>query len=203
MHAFRIAVCGLAAAGAMVVGDVPQAAAQEQSAKTDRAAAGGMTIDAARGELAARARPDGWWETSNEAYMEEGAPESFAMRFEGVPGGLANTGCLWGVRDGEIEGPYWYFYAAWDPGESAILIYQSSPGGAVAIGHQTDATGDRETVQTLHRPGQEPLWIRHTSEHPDADTLIDRSFTRVDGAWEPSRKYTWHWTPAQGREPPC
>jgi hypothetical protein len=199
MKGRRRAVCTLLAAGAMGGSVAPRtAAAQEADAG---AVTGAMTVRQARETLAARARPGGWWVASNAEYRE-GTQETdfYAMSFRTVPGGLASTGCLWGETDGEVFGPYWHFFAAWDPGEEAVLVYQSSPGGAVAIGHERAGGA---TVQTIHVPGQAPMRIRHTSDTSDPDLLIDRSFDEVDGAWQPRRQYTWVWTPAEGRKPPC
>jgi hypothetical protein len=193
-------VCILLATFAMGARVTTRPAAAQDAGKASEAA-GALTIEQARQVLAARSRPGGWWVTSNAAYAE-GTEEtaSYAMQFQPVPGGLASTGCLWGETDAEVFGPYWYFYAAWDPVEEAILVYQSSPGGAAAIGHQTS---ERETVQTIQLPGQPAFRIRHTSEFPDPDTLVDQSFNEVDGAWQERRQYTWVWTPAEGRESPC
>lgn len=200
MRVCRNRVWILLAACAMGAIACASAAAQERNAAPSDTTA--MTLQEARQMLAQRARSDGWWVTSNAAYVDEGADEwqTYAMRYVSVPGGLAITGCLWGETEGEVGGPFWYFYAAWDPVARAILVYQSSPGGAVAIGHQRRSG---ETVQTLQGPEGPPLRIRHESVFAHPDTLRNRSFQEEDGAWRERRRYTWVWTAAQGREAPC
>ncbi|MDH3296727.1 MAG: hypothetical protein OEM23_03475 [Gemmatimonadota bacterium] len=158
-------------------------------------------LDSAREVLSASARTGGWWVTSNAAYWTEdsGEPREYALMFELEPGGFSMRGCLWGVSNGEATAPYWYFFHAWDPSERAILAYQVSPTGVVAIGHERP-TGPRatEAIQRLHVPGQDPAGIRHLNEWPHPDTLESRSFDQRGDGWEPRRSYTWIWTPSTG-----
>jgi len=203
MRNFPPAIRALAAA--LALGPIAHASGEAQERRAAARAAAPTTLQEARQILAARVHGDGWWVASNAVYADApGESESYSMRYRAVPGGQAITGCLWGETGGAVDGPFWYFYAAWDPVERAILVYQSSPGGAVAIGHQRPGpAGVGETEQTLERPGQPAIRVRHTSEFPHPDTLVDRSFEEGPEGWQARRSYEWIWTPPGGREAPC
>lgn len=182
------------------VGVAPAAAQRDEAARPR----GALTADGARAMLERMAPGDGWWVTRNDAYTsaDPAEPDYYAMRFERGPTGLTVSGCMWGGKDDRLVGPFWHFFAAWDPSERAVLLYQVAPGGAVAVGHAVERDGVREGVQWLHVPGQPAVRIRHLSERPHPDTLQNRGFAEEGGEWRPRRRYTWVWTPADGADPP-
>lgn len=160
----------------------------------------------ARAEFSRVARTGGYWATSNAAYVQNGGePDEYRMAFALAPDGYSITGCMWGDPAPENVRPFWRFFHAWDPTENAILAYQSSPSGAVAMGYQLRwQEGGTETIQGLHVPGADPLDVRHLSRAPHPDTLDSRSFQRppYTGEWTARRSYVWIWRPSA--EPvPC
>jgi hypothetical protein len=171
------------------------------------AEAGRLNVEEVRQEFLHMARPGGYWAASNAAYVDQGPGEQdeYLMAFRLAPDGLSIAGCMWGFVDGARSGPFWYFFRAWDPTTGSVLAYQSSPGGAVAIGREVSwPEGGREAVQALQFPGGDIQSVRHLNEFVTPDSLWSRSFRMSDGEtdWTPQREYVWIWTPSEAT-PPC
>ena len=160
-----------------------------------------LTLDQWKAHLADLT--EGTWITSNAEYQEEdGGLDAFGMDYTLLPGGLSARGCLWSERDGVVAGVAWDFFMGWDPVEEAGLVYQSSPWGAVAIGHLRAPTPDvPELVQDLVQPNGVVLRIGHFERMDGPDRRVSRSVNLVDGEWIPRRGYTW--VRHRDRESPC
>lgn len=137
----------------------------------------------------------GAWIADNAAYREEdGGTERYGLRFVLSPGGLAATGCLWGER-GDAVFLAWTFWQGWDPVAERGILYQSSPGGLVAIG-EVDPSAPPGTVmeQTLVLPDGTRQRIGHVEEREGDDVRRDRSLVHVEGEWRLQRAYRWERT---------
>ncbi len=146
---------------------------------------------------------DGAWMASNAEYRDEdGGIQTFGLALDLVPGGLAAVGCLWGEIDGEVIGVFWQFFQAWDPVAGKGLVYQSSPAGAIAIGH-LDPRPDvqPELIQTMFAPDGSSVEVAHHERWTDADTRVGGSLGWDDGEWVPQRTYTW--VRERNRATPC
>ncbi len=146
---------------------------------------------------------DGAWIASNSEYSEDdGGIESYGIKLDLAPGGLAAVGCLWGEREGQVVGVFWQFFQAWDPVAEKGLIYQSGPSGAIAVGY-LDPSGedDPELVQTMVAPDGTRTRIAHRERWTDANTRVGGSLDWEDGGWVPGRTYTW--VRERSRESPC
>lgn len=168
---------------------------------------GGLGADGARAQFQQVARPGGFWATSNERYATDGSgePDEYRMAFTLGPDGNSISGCMWAGTASANATPFWYFFHGWDPTTNSILVYQSSPGGAVAIGRETQRPdGEMEAIQTLHIPGAEPEQVRHLNRTVHPDTLDSRSFGGSgDGETTsvPRRSYVWTWEPSSAKNP--
>ncbi len=145
---------------------------------------------------------DGWWLTSNAAYRDsDGGTTAYAIRYRLLPGGVAATGCLWGVRESRVVGPFWTFLRGWAPAESAAFFYQTSPAGATGFGWQRlTGPSTAEVIQTFTLPDGSTSRQRHDSRAA-GDTLHDASFEHRDGQWVSRRSYTW--VRQRGGDTPC
>lgn len=148
-------------------------------------------------------RTDGWWETSNAEYLDQdNGIVTYGLRLRLTPGGMAATGCLWGVRGERTLGPFWYFSSGWDPARGAPFAYQSSPSGAAGFGyHRVEPDGPSAIEQVFSWPDGTRESVRHESRFAPPDTMVDRSFARVDGALVPRR--TYRWVRRHGGDTPC
>jgi len=179
------------------VGEPASAALQE----------GALGAEAARAQFHRVARPGGFWAASKERYAAEGSgePDEYRMAFTPAPDGNSISGCMWAGPGSTDATPFWYFFHGWDPTTKSILVYQSSPGGAVAIGRETRRPdGVMEAIQTLHIPGAGTEPVRHLNRAIHRDTLDSRSFVGSrDGetGWVPRRSYVWVWQPSSGSVP--
>ena len=141
--------------------------------------------------------------TSNARYAAEDRGQThYGQYFEALPGGLDARGCLWGERDGELLGVYWYFFSGWDPEAGRGFFYQSSPAGRVGFGHGGSLGEDGHWLeQRFEGPGMAPR-SRHENHWFGTDSVKTRSYTaEIDGEWTARRSYTWIRQP--GRAPPC
>ena len=158
-----------------------------------------LTASEAQNEFERMARTGGYWATSNADYAVPGGgePEEYRMAFAMTPDGFGMRGCMWGASEATPTPPFWHFFHAWDPSREAVLAYQASPSGSVAVGWEHRARdGGRESVQTLHAPDGAALEVRHLNRPLTADSILSRSFQRSStssGEWEPRRSYTWVW----------
>jgi len=114
------------------------------------------------------------------------------MSFTIQPGGVSATGCLWGERNGEVEGVFWRFFQGWDPVRGAGLVYQAHPTGIIGIGHVEDrGDGEPELVQDFVGPDGTAFRTGHFERWDGPDRRVSRSVDFVDGAWQPRRSYAW------------
>ena len=167
----------------------------------------GLTRDEIRADFERMARPNGYWVASNAAYLPAfpGEPEEYRMAFRRAPDGNSMRGCMWGATNGEATPVFWHFFYGWDPTRDGVLAYQSSAGGAVAIGWEHGSgDGEREAVQVLTAPNGSSRQIRHLNRSTHPDSMLSRSFERPaqgDQEWEARRTYTWVWYPTPDSRP--
>lgn len=158
-----------------------------------------MTVEYARADFERMDRTGGYWVTSNAAYAtaDSGEPEEYRMSFTAAPDGYSISGCMWGDPAPAEAPPFWRFFHAWDPTTESVLVYQSSPGGGVAIGSERIwADGGTEAIQTLLFPGTPETTVRHLNRVMDDGRLDSRSFDASPDApdgWIARRAYVWEW----------
>jgi hypothetical protein len=133
-----------------------------------------------------------WW-TSNAEHMGEGVePPAYGTAWEYGVGKTSVRGCLFSETD---EGPRleWEFFQAWDPAEQALYSWQTTESGGVGALYGTAArVGETsEMIQTFVWPDGTEEWIRHEADQVHQDTMVTRSFKKVEDGWRPRRTYTW------------
>jgi hypothetical protein len=133
-----------------------------------------------------------WW-TSNAEHMGDGAEApAYGTAYEYGVGKTSVRGCLFAESEG---GPVlqWEFFQAWDPAEQALYSYQSTESGGVGAGYGTAArVGETsEMIQTFVWPDGTEERIRHEADQVHQDTMVTRSFEKVEDGWRPRRTYTW------------
>jgi len=164
-------------------------------------AQGQATLERWQGHLENQARDGTIWWTSNAAYVDDDAIDAYLIRYEMLPGTLAARGCLWGERDGQVMGPFWEFFMAWDVEQRRPMLYQVSPADISGIGYLTWSNDGTEIAeQTFRQPDGSITRVMHETTVPDHDTRVSRSFDWIDEQWTPRRSYTW--TRRRGA-PPC
>jgi hypothetical protein len=139
---------------------------------------------------------------SNARYAAEDSGEThYGQYFQPIPGGMSARGCLWGERDGEVVGVYWYFFTGWDPVRQRGFFYQTASSGYAGMGHGDWAEdGTHWAEQRFVGEGSSPR-LRHESRWFGTDSVAMRSFDAdANGEWRPRRRYTWV---RAERTPPC
>ena len=195
---------GVYGAGLALVGTTVAPLSAVQTLAAQQAS---LTAEQARSDFRRMARNGGYWVASNDRYTteESGEPDEYRMAFELTPDGYSIVGCMWGSVGFERSEPFWYLMHAWDPTTETVLAYQSSPGGAIAIGRERPAEGGgMESIQTLRWTDGSTERVRHLNRPIDGNTLESRSFGSPDageGSWEPRRSYTWVWRPSEEVSP--
>jgi hypothetical protein len=180
-----LAIAGVAAAATARPAEQEAGALADHIAQVERLTAGGGVMI-----------------TDNARYAaDDGGQTHYGQYFERVPGGMSARGCLWGERDGEIQGVSWYFYTGWDPARGRGFFYQSASTGYAGFGHG-EPLGEvgHVTEQRFSGEGMAAR-LRHEARWFGTDSVSMRSFDAdLDGDWRPRREYTW--VRAQ-RTPPC
>jgi len=132
---------------------------------------------------------------------EDGGQTHYGQHFEKLPGGMSAKGCLWGEKDGEVVGVYWYFFAGWDPGAQRGFFYQSGARGFAGMGHGGADGPDGHWLEQRFSGKGMPARLRHEDRWFGTDSVSMRSFAAEEGGdWEPRRSYTWV---RVRREAPC
>jgi len=143
-----------------------------------------------------------WWTSNAQYQQEDGGIDSYATRFEMLPGGLAARGCLWGEANGSTVGPFWEFFMAWDVREGKGLVYQIAPSGVSGIGYWwIEEDGVEMADQTYRNPDGTTNRVGHRSRVIDDDTNEGGSLNWTNGEWVPQRTYRWERRPGAGA--PC
>ncbi|MEZ4416192.1 MAG: hypothetical protein R3E10_10645 [Gemmatimonadota bacterium] len=159
------------------------------------------TLEEHKAELAALS--GGVWIASNADYREaDGGMDEYGLAWSVQPGGVSASGCLWGLKGGEVTQVFWQFFQGWDPTREVAIVYQSHPAGLIGIGTLEDrGEGEPELVQDFWTPGSGMARNGHFERWDGTDRRISQSVEWSDDRWVPRRSYTW--VRDRNRSSPC
>ncbi|MEP1097503.1 MAG: hypothetical protein ABJG78_20470 [Cyclobacteriaceae bacterium] len=137
----------------------------------------------------------GEWVAPNPYESEEVPFDSYGMKFEIAPGGMALNGKLYALKNGKEVKTLWTFLNYWNPGKQKLvhLQYGNNPGlGNIAIGEESapEDWHKSKSTTTSYKDDGTSFKAGHESEHL-GNKIISNSFNIIDSEWKPRGKFIW------------
>ncbi len=138
-------------------------------------------------------RQVGVWVASNEAYMQEGEDDSYAIEWKWGVGRKSLVGVLYGIRDSVRTQEYWQFFQYWDFEKAQPVFIQIASWGSHGVGNiERLEDSNFQLKQKFYHPDGTSTLGGHKTQLFDGYEISTSYDITDEGEWQKRRTYTWY-----------